>query len=283
MSAYWYLTRGTGVVALILLTITVALGVANVQRLHTARLPRFVIDAVHRNVALLSVAFVFVHVATTLLDGYVPIRVIDAVVPFTSAYRPFWLGLGALSLDLLAAVVITSLLRRRFGYRAWRATHWAAYASWPVALLHSVGIGSDVKSGWMLIILAACVAVVALAVLWRVTAGERGSSIRPRLRLEELRVQAPGADQTGVVAAFRDPAVVEHDDQLGGAHRREAMRHEQRGRARPARHLAGGEVAIEQRCHGDRVEARRRLVEDQQQRQRAHHPSGERETLPLAG
>lgn len=171
MTAYWYLTRGTGVVALILLTITTALGVANVRRLHTKRIPRFVIDAVHRNVALLSVAFVFLHVATTLLDGYVPIRLIDAVVPFTSAYRPFWLGLGALSLDLLVAVVITSVLRRRFGYRAWRATHWAAYASWPVALLHSVGIGTDAGSGWMLIIVVTCVAVVGVAALWRLAGG----------------------------------------------------------------------------------------------------------------
>lgn len=216
MSAYWYLTRGTGVVALILLTLTVALGIANVKRVHTPRIPRFVIDAVHRNVALLSVAFVFVHVATSVVDGYVPIRVIDAIVPFTSAYRPFWLGLGALSLDLLAAVVITSLVRRRLGYRAWRATHWAAYASWPVALLHSVGIGTDVGSGWMLIIVGSCVGVVVAALL------ARGSSIRPRLRLEQRRL-------------------------------------------------------------GERVEARRWLVEDQQQRRLAHHPAGEGEALPLRG
>lgn len=189
MTAYWYLTRGTGVVALILLTITVALGVANTRRLRTGWLPRFVIDAVHRNVALLSVAFVFVHVATTLLDGYVPIRLIDAVVPFTSAYKPFWLGLGALSLDLLAAVVITSLLRRRLGYRAWRATHWAAYASWPVALVHSVGIGTDASSSWMVAIVVACVVVVLVAVAVRTLTGKPG----PVSRTAPRTARPPGS------------------------------------------------------------------------------------------
>ncbi len=170
-SAYWYLTRGTGTVALILLTLSVALGVANSRRLRTQRVPRFVVDAVHRNVSLLAVAFTAVHVVTSLLDGFAPISVVDAVVPFTSAYRPLWLGLGAVAFDLLLAVVITSLLRRRLGYRAWRLTHWAAYACWPVALLHTLGTGSDIKFGWMLAIVALCVAAVIAAALVRATAG----------------------------------------------------------------------------------------------------------------
>jgi hypothetical protein len=170
-SAYWYLTRGTGTVALILLTLSVALGVANSRRLRTERLPRFVVDAVHRNVSLFAVAFTAVHVVTSLLDGFAPITVIDAFVPFTSAYRPVWLGLGAVAFDLLLALVITSLLRRRFGYRLWRLTHWTAYACWPIALLHTFGTGSDVKFGWLLAISAICAALVIAAVLVRATSG----------------------------------------------------------------------------------------------------------------
>ncbi len=170
-SAYWYLTRGTGTVALILLTLSVALGVANSRRLRTERVPRFVVDAVHRNVSLLAVAFTVLHIVTSLLDSFAPITVVNAVVPFTSAYRPLWLGLGAVAFDLLIAVMVTSLLRRRLGYRAWRLTHWAAYACWPVALLHTLGTGSDVKFGWMLVIVALCVAAVLAAVLVRATAG----------------------------------------------------------------------------------------------------------------
>ena len=168
-NVYWFITRGSGVVTLILLTLTVALGVANVQRLQSWRVPRFVITAVHRNTSLLAVVFLAVHIITVLLDGYVPIRLVDAVVPFGAAYRPFWLGLGAISLDLTVAVIVTSLLRRRIGYRAWRTTHWLAYASWPVALLHSLGTGSDVGTTWMRVVTGVCVAIVAASLLTRLS------------------------------------------------------------------------------------------------------------------
>jgi hypothetical protein len=87
------------------------------------------------------------------------------VIPFVSAYRPLWLGLGTLAFDLLVAIAITSLVRRRLGYRAWRAVHWLAYASWPVAVLHGLGTGSDVKQWWMLALTAACIVAV-LAAVW---------------------------------------------------------------------------------------------------------------------
>lgn len=170
-SALWYLTRGTGAVALVLLTMSVALGVANVRRVQTERVPRFVVDAVHRSVSLLAVAFLAVHILTSVLDPFAPIRFIDAVVPFVSAYRPVWLGLGAIASDLLIAVAFTSLLRRRFGRRAWRTTHWLAYACWPVALVHGLGTGSDAKTTWMLALTAGSVLVVLAAVCLRAAAG----------------------------------------------------------------------------------------------------------------
>jgi hypothetical protein len=170
-SAYWYLTRSTGTVALILLTLSVALGVANIRRLQSERVPRFVLDAVHRNVSLLAMVFLLIHIVTSVLDSFAHISVLDVVIPFTGTYRPLWLGLGALGFDLMAAVTITSLVRHRFGYRAWRITHWAAYASWPLALLHGLGTGSDTKAGWMLVIVAACVILTAVAVVARATAG----------------------------------------------------------------------------------------------------------------
>jgi sulfoxide reductase heme-binding subunit YedZ len=170
-SAYWYLTRGTGTIALILLTLSVALGVANVRRMRTEHVPRFVFDAVHRNVSLLAMAFLIVHIATSLLDGYAPIALLDVIIPFGGTYRPLWLGFGAVAFDLLIAVTITSLLRRRFGYRTWRAVHWAAYACWPFALLHGLGTGTDTKTGWMLVIVAGCVIVMIVAVVARAVAG----------------------------------------------------------------------------------------------------------------
>jgi DMSO/TMAO reductase YedYZ heme-binding membrane subunit len=170
-SALWYLTRGTGATALILLTVSVALGVLNVRRTTLQGVPRFVLEAVHRNVSLLALAFLTVHILTAVMDPFAPIRLIDAVIPFTSAYRPVWLGLGAVAFDLLLAVTVTSLLRRRFGLRAWRAVHWLAYASWPIALVHGFGTGSDANAKWFLALTIGSVLVVLAAVAARVSAG----------------------------------------------------------------------------------------------------------------
>ena len=168
-SAYWFVTRGSAIVALILLTLTVALGVASVKRIERAGVPRFVINAVHRNASLFAVVFLAIHVVTAVLDTYVSTRIVDAFIPFGAAYRPFWMGLGAISLDLFVAVLVTSLLRRHIGYRAWRATHWLAYASWPVALLHTLGTGSDVGTTWMRVVTGVCVAIVAASLLTRLS------------------------------------------------------------------------------------------------------------------
>jgi hypothetical protein len=166
-SAYWYLARGTGAVSLVLLTAAVVLGIIGSVRFTAPRWPRFAIDAVHRDVSLLVVVVLAIHIITSVLDGFAPITLIDGVIPFASPYRPLWLGLGTLSFDLLLAIVITSLVRRRLGYRAWRAVHWLAYASWPVAVLHGLGTGSDVKQWWMLGLTAACIMAVLVAVWTR--------------------------------------------------------------------------------------------------------------------
>jgi methionine sulfoxide reductase heme-binding subunit len=167
-SLLWYATRATGETALVLLTITVALGIAGVSRLESRHWPRVVTAGLHRNLSLLVVAFVVVHVLTTVLDSFVSISITAAVIPFTSGYRTFWLGLGAIALDLILALVVTSLLRSRLSYRAWRAVHLLAYVSWPVALWHGLGTGTDSKLPWLLALDAGCVLLVAGALLWRV-------------------------------------------------------------------------------------------------------------------
>lgn len=190
-SAYWYLTRGTGVVALLLLTAGVVLGVLTSTRWAAPRWPRFVVAGLHRNVTLLALAFVVVHVVTTIVDGYTPIGLRDAIVPFVSRYRPVWLGLGAVAFDLLLAVIVTSLLRARLSYRSWRFVHWLAYASWPVALVHAFGTGSDARSGWFDLLAAAAAATVVLAVIWRVVEAREGpGSVRIASGLAALAVPA---------------------------------------------------------------------------------------------
>jgi methionine sulfoxide reductase heme-binding subunit len=170
-SAYWYLTRSTGGVALLLLTIAIAIGLVDVQRWSTPRWPRFLVDSLHRNVSLLAMVFLVLHILTSVLDSFAPISLLDAIVPFAGSYRPLWLGLGAVSFDLLIAVTLTSVLRQRVGYTSWRAIHWLTYVSWPIALIHGLGTGSDAASIWLLALSTFCAAVVLAAVLVRVAAG----------------------------------------------------------------------------------------------------------------
>ncbi len=177
-SAYWYLTRGTGAVALVLLTVSVVVGIIGSLRVSAPRWPRFAIDVVHRDVSLLVIVLLAVHIATSVLDSFTTISLTAAVIPFISGYRPFWLGLGTLAFDLLLALAVTSLLRRRLGYQRWRAIHWLAYASWPIAVLHGLGTGTDTKVWWMLALTAACVAAVVVAVCVRIA----GAESRPELR-----------------------------------------------------------------------------------------------------
>jgi len=170
-SALWYLTRATGAVALLLLTVSLVLGIANVSRLQRPGWPRFVIEGVHRNVSLLAITLLTVHIVTTVLDPFAGIHLIEVFVPFVGSYRPIWVGLGAVASDLMLAIVITSMVRRRLGHAVWRATHWLSYMCWPVAVLHTVGTGSDVKQAWLLALTAACVVAVVVAVWVRVGLG----------------------------------------------------------------------------------------------------------------
>lgn len=168
---FWYLTRATGVVALILLTAVVVLGVLNVTRFSSEHWPRFMTDGLHRQLSLLAMAFLGVHIITTLLDTYVTIGPLDAVIPFHSSYRPFWLGLGAVAFDLLLAVMVTSLLRARIGVRLWRSVHWLSYACWPLALVHGFATGADWRRSWMVAIDLVSLAAVLIAVATRLRAG----------------------------------------------------------------------------------------------------------------
>ena len=164
----WFLSRSTGVVSLVLLTIVVVLGVAVNRKGRLPGLPRFAVTSLHRAVSLLAVAFLGIHIGTAIADPFVAIGIVASVVPFVSHYQPFWLGLGAMSVDLMLALVITSLLRARIGRRTWRAVHWLAYASWPVAIAHSIGSGPDMWRGWLAWLTIGCGAAAAAALGWRI-------------------------------------------------------------------------------------------------------------------
>ena len=169
-TALWYLTRATGLVSLVLLSGTVILGIISSVGWTAHRWPRFLSQAVHRNLSLFCLALIGIHIVTTVADGFVPIGYLDAFVPFLTPYRPLWIGLGALTFDMLLAVAITSGLRRRIGTRTWRGVHYLAYVCWPIAVLHGLGSGTDTRLPIMALIEVVCIASVVGAVGWRIVA-----------------------------------------------------------------------------------------------------------------
>ncbi|HEY2443691.1 MAG TPA: ferric reductase-like transmembrane domain-containing protein [Streptosporangiaceae bacterium] len=173
-TAMWYASRATGIVSLVLFTLVVLLGILVNRQGRLPGLPKFAVTGLHRSVSLLAVVFLVIHVVTAIFDGYVSIQLAAAIIPFTSGYLPLPIGLGAIALDLIAALVITSLLRARIGRRLWRGVHWLAYAAFPVAVLHSITSAKDLRSGALLALTAGCVLSVAAAGCYRATAARAG-------------------------------------------------------------------------------------------------------------
>ncbi len=189
--ALWALGRGTGVVALVLLTVTVVLGILTRSGRPAFGLPRFAVTLVHRNSALIGAVFVLIHVVTLLFDPYAQLNALDFFVPFLGSYHPFWLGLGTVGLDLLIAILVTALLRRWIGQRVFRIVHWAAYALWPIALFHSIGTGTDAGAPLFILLAVACSAVVVGAVIWRMTtAFQLRNRTTPDRRIDPSRIAA---------------------------------------------------------------------------------------------
>jgi sulfoxide reductase heme-binding subunit YedZ len=168
-SPLWFATRGAGTATLLLLSGVVVLGVVTGGSAARSRTwPRFVSAELHRNLSLFAVVFLLAHVVTAVADPYAKLGWRDAAIPFVSAYRPFWLGLGVIAAELVLALVVTSALRPLLGFRAWKTVHWLAYASWPVAIFHSLGTGTDAPATWSVALVAACALTVLTAVAWRI-------------------------------------------------------------------------------------------------------------------
>jgi methionine sulfoxide reductase heme-binding subunit len=197
----WYLNRATGIVSLVLMTLTLVLGVVVQRQRRLPGLPRFGVVTLHRNVSLLSALLLATHVTTAIVDSYVSIGPISALVPFTSSWRPFQVGLGTLAVDLLVLIVATSLLRGRIPVRLWRGIHWTSYALWPLAFVHGLTAGTDLGSGWALAVALACAgaAGIASALAWT------GRTSRPADRAPAALAETTSALRRGArVAVFRN-------------------------------------------------------------------------------
>jgi sulfoxide reductase heme-binding subunit YedZ len=175
----WFVDRAAGLVGLVLLSGTVVLGLLTAGRAAPTGRAGFVRAALHRSVSLVAVVGIAVHVVTAIVETSVDIGWVSLLVPFSSSYDRFWIGLGTLALDLLVIITVTSLLRDRIGVRAWRLVHRSAYALWPIAVAH--GLGASTSDGLLVVVAAvACLVAVGSAGVWR--AGRETADARQRRR-----------------------------------------------------------------------------------------------------
>jgi predicted ferric reductase len=218
----WYTARATGIVALVLLTLTVALGTLVATRVGGNAVGRFELNEVHRSISMITMVFVAIHVVVTIIDSYVPIGYFALFVPFTSAYRRLPVAVGTISLDLLLAVMISSLLKERIRHSSWRFIHWFSWLSFAVAVLHGFLAGSDAHRLWSEIISVSCLAIVAASAVWRIamrperaagrtahspvpTNRSRATSHAPRTRTHSSVTSAPARSSRTLNARTSTP------------------------------------------------------------------------------
>ncbi|TWP33839.1 ferric reductase-like transmembrane domain-containing protein [Leekyejoonella antrihumi] len=180
----WYLSRATGILSIVLMTAVILLGLVLSGSRRTAVTRTTVIQGVHRSLSLGMLTFLVVHIATAILQTYVRINPISAVVPFTSSYGRFTVGLGTLAFDLLAAIVVTSLMRHRMSERVWRIVHRGTFAMWPLALWHGVALGTS-NEPLLRGTTIACAIVGGVALLWRLAGSHHDNNRRREVLRQE--------------------------------------------------------------------------------------------------
>lgn len=187
----WYTTRAAGVVSIVLLSTVMALGLLTRVRAGGRRWPRFLTAALHRDLALMALVFLGLHIVTAVVDPYTRLGITAATIPFGSSYRTVWLGLGTVAFELMLAVAATSLVRGVIGQRVWRAVHLLAFACWPVAIVHGLGTGTDGGSTWMRAVTTICVVAVAGALALRLRS--QGDPLGRDRRIAVRRASAEAA------------------------------------------------------------------------------------------
>ena len=172
---FWYANRSLGWVSYGLLWTATCLGLSLSGRVVRGRTAGLLAE-LHRFSAGLALGFLAVHALALLGDRYVGTDVVGVLVPFRFPERSTWVGLGQLAAYAAVAVYGSVWVRRRAGYRFWRALHYAAFGAYGLATLHLLGAGTDVGPGTGTLVVASA-AVVAVLLRLRATDGSARSTV----------------------------------------------------------------------------------------------------------
>jgi len=163
----WYVARAGGVVAYLLLSFTVCIGVGLAGRARVPGFPRFAVNDLHRFAGILTATFIAIHVGAILLDSYVHFSLAQIVVPLAASYRSVDVAFGIVAAELLIALGVTNRLRRVLPRRLWRGAHYLNFAVWALATIHGLTAGTDNATGWLLATYVTAIATVGGLACWR--------------------------------------------------------------------------------------------------------------------
>jgi sulfoxide reductase heme-binding subunit YedZ len=166
---WWLASRAAGVVAMVLVSVSVGLGLANAARLLPPRGRRTLL-AVHEQTALAALVTIAAHGLLLLPDRWLHPGVAGIALPFAIAYRPPAVALGVVAGYLAALLGLSFYARRRIGPRLWRRLHMGTLGVYVLAVVHTLTAGTDAGTRWLLGLLAATAAPIAALLAWRVTA-----------------------------------------------------------------------------------------------------------------
>lgn len=167
--AFWYLSRSTGVVAYLLLWVSIVFGMVVSNKM--ARLWNGGPTAVelHQFVTWLAIAFGFFHAFILLGDKFIQASVAQVLLPFAyTGFEPFWVGMGQVALYLTIIVAVSFYFRKQMGYRAWRLLHYVSFAVYSLLTLHGIFAGSDTTHPLMIAVYAVCAASVYFLLIVRI-------------------------------------------------------------------------------------------------------------------
>jgi predicted ferric reductase len=181
---YWYVVRAAGVVTFGLLTFSTALGLCISARLGGGFFERPWVYELHKFSALLALGFLGIHVAILLPDPWTQFRVVDVIVPGTSAYRPLAVAAGVLAMYGALVGTFSFYIKGWIGQRAWRLLHYTTFLTFALAIVHGTLSGADTSQAWMRLLYAGAGMLVAWLTVLRFFASPRASG--PARRAEAL-------------------------------------------------------------------------------------------------
>jgi sulfoxide reductase heme-binding subunit YedZ len=176
---FWLTSRAAGIVALILSSVSVCVGLLMSGRLRKQRGTD--LRVLHEALSLGTLAALVVHGLSLLGDGYLKLSVADIALPFASSYKTFWTSTGIIAFWALALLGLSYYARTKIGVQRWRRLHRFAALAWVLGIVHSLGEGTDAGQAWFLAMTALVVlpALTLLAARW-LTASRKPAAPRAR-------------------------------------------------------------------------------------------------------